>query len=131
MTGRRRLSAVEGLLRRGRTAIGRTLLVWLGRDRRVELGRGRLARSIRVIGVDLLSLAEGVVHRIVGHGGERGEEGTGPSFARDRPTTLGLLVRGLRGGSRIAIGGERPKEIDRVADHEAVIDEMWPGEILV
>lgn len=38
------------------------LLIRVRRNGRLELGRGRLTRPVRVVGVENLALAEGVVH---------------------------------------------------------------------
>lgn len=42
-------------------------LVGIRGNWRLELGRGRLGVSVGVVGIDVLALAEGVVHGVFGH----------------------------------------------------------------
>jgi hypothetical protein len=43
------------------------VVVWIRCNGGLKLGRSRLCSSVRVVGIEVLALAQGVVHGVVGH----------------------------------------------------------------
>lgn len=93
-SGRRRVAVVVLLVRRrGGGTVGGTLLVLLLSNWWLELGRGGLSGTARVVRVELFALAEGMVHRVVAHG--RVDTGACPGVVSFLFPDMMYTIRGI------------------------------------